>query len=62
METSAEAIAAVEHELEVSEAIRREILNECAEISEISTSYESLLSKVNHIYPEPQETLLIIQK
>lgn len=45
MEISAETLAAVEHELEVADAIRRDILNECAEISEMSESYESSLSK-----------------
>lgn len=45
MEYSAEAVAAVEHELEVADAIRREILKECTEINEMSESYESSLSQ-----------------
>jgi hypothetical protein len=39
MESGA-TLAAVEHELEVADAIRRDILNECAEISELSEAQE----------------------
>lgn len=45
MESSAEALTAVQHEAEVADVIRRDILNECQEINELSEAYESSLAK-----------------
>lgn len=57
MESSAESVADINHELEIAEAIRNEILTECTEIQDMIDSHMSSLSKslAQGINPEELE-------